>query len=124
MVRRVTETGSGVVSPRGLRSRVLLAKLNELRNWATDIGNACLEAKSSGLVYVIAGPEFGELEGNVLSIFKALYGLKSSGLRWSERFADVLRAEGFFPSRAERDIWMREKDGLYEYIDVYVDDLS
>ena len=49
--------------------------------------------------------------------------MKSSGLRWSECFTDVLRAEGFFPSRAEMDIWMREKNGLYEYVDVYVDNL-
>jgi Reverse transcriptase (RNA-dependent DNA polymerase) len=30
---------------------------------------------------------------------------------------------GFTQSKAESDIWMREKDGLYEYIAVYVDDL-
>ena len=30
---------------------------------------------------------------------------------------------GFTPSKAEQDIWMREKDGLYEYIAVHVDDL-
>ena len=46
-------------------------------------------------MYIVAGPEFGELEGHVLIIQKALYGLKSSGLRWHERFADVLRGVGF-----------------------------
>jgi hypothetical protein len=30
---------------------------------------------------------------------------------------------GFVQSRAESDIWMRENDGLYEYIAVYVDNL-
>jgi hypothetical protein len=30
---------------------------------------------------------------------------------------------GFFVSKAETDIWMREKDRAYEYIGVYVDDL-
>jgi hypothetical protein len=30
---------------------------------------------------------------------------------------------GFTPSKAEADIWMRENNGLYEYIAVYVDDL-
>ncbi len=30
---------------------------------------------------------------------------------------------GFFPSRAEPDIWMRERGDHYEYIGVYVDDL-
>jgi hypothetical protein len=30
---------------------------------------------------------------------------------------------GFVQSRAESDIWMRENDGLYEYIAVYIDNL-
>jgi len=33
-----------------------------------------------------------------------LYGLRSSGSRWQDRFADALRNEGFFPCRAEPDI--------------------
>ena len=74
-------------------------------------------------MYIIAGPEFGDREGHVLIISKALYGLHSSGLRWSERLADVLRSMGFFPSKAEKDIWMRDKGDHYEYIAVYVDDL-
>ena len=59
-----------------------------------------------------------------LIIRKALYGLKSSGKRWHERFAVVLRKMGFFPSKAEEDIWMRDKGDHYEYIAVYVDDLT
>ena len=30
----------------------------------------------------------------------------------------------FFPSKADSDVWMREMNGLYEYIAVYVDDLA
>ena len=56
-------------------------------------------------------------------IDKALYGLRSSNYRWAERLADVLRDMGFFPSKAEPDIWMRKKGDHYEYIAVYVDDL-
>jgi hypothetical protein len=73
-------------------------------------------------VYIVAGPEFGLREKHVLIISKALYGLKSSGLRWSQRFADVLRQMGFFLSKAERT-WMRDKGDHYEYVAVYVDDL-
>ena len=88
-----------------------------------DIGNAYLEFVTKEKVYIIAGPEFGDREGHTLIIRKALYGLKSSGLRWRERFAGVLRSMGFFPSKAENDIWMRDKGDHYEYIGVYVDDL-
>ena len=114
---------SSVVSLRGIRMMTFLAELNDQEVWCTDIGNAYLESYTKEMVYIIAGPEFGELEGHTLVIAKALYGLKSSGLRWHERFADTLRDMGFFPSKGERDIWMRDKGDHYEYIAVYVDDL-
>ena len=44
-----------------------------------DIGNAYLEAVTSENVCIRAGPEFGELEGHLLIIYKALYGLRLSG---------------------------------------------
>jgi hypothetical protein len=53
----------------------------------------------------------------------ALYGLRSSGLCWHQRFSDVLRLMGFTPSIAEADTWMQENNGLYEYIAAYVDGL-
>jgi hypothetical protein len=115
---------SGVVSLRGFRIVLFLAELNHLELWSTDIGNAYLEAFTSEKVFIIAGPEFGEREGHILIISRALYGLRSSGARWHDRFADCIREIGFFPCKAEPDIWMRKKDDLYEYIAVYVDDLA
>ena len=114
---------SSVVSLRGIRILVFLGELNGCEIWATDIGNAYLESYTKEKVYIIAGPEFGELEGHTLIISKALYGLNSSGLRWSEKLSDVLREMGFFLSKGERDIWMWDKGDHYEYIGVYVDDL-
>jgi hypothetical protein len=70
---------SGVVSLRGIRLIIFLAELNDMETWAADVGNAYLEAKTSERVYIIAGPEFGDREGHILIIFKALYGLRSSG---------------------------------------------
>ena len=92
---------------------IFLAELNGLEAWATDIGNAYLEAETSERVAIKAGPEFGELEGHTLIIFKALYGLRSSGLRWAEKFAICLRNMGFFSSRADPCIWMRQVDDIY-----------
>jgi hypothetical protein len=75
-------------------------------------------------VCIIAGPEIGNLQGHVMIIYKALYGLCSSGACWHDRFSDCLHAEGFFPCKAEPDIWMRPKNGVYEYIAVYINDLA
>ena len=71
---------SGVVSIRSLRLVIVLAKLNNLEVWGADIGNVYLEAKTKEKLYIVAGPEFEELEGHILVIYIALYGLKRSGL--------------------------------------------
>ena len=115
---------SGVVSLCSLRICIFLAELNGLQVHAADVGNAYLEAETKEKVYIIGGPGFGELEGHTLVIHKALYGLRSSGLRWHERFADTLRDMGFTPSKADPDVWMRKNGDIYEYIATYVDDLA
>ncbi len=115
---------SGVVSLRGLRLLVFLVELNGLDIWATDIGNAYLEAETQEKVFVVAGLEFGKVEGHTLVIVKALYSLCTSGLRWHECLADCLRDMGFQPCKAEPNIWMRHNGNVYEYITVYVDDIA
>jgi Reverse transcriptase (RNA-dependent DNA polymerase) len=102
---------------------VFLTELNALEVWGADVGNAYLKAMTKEKVYIVGGPEFGVLPEHTLLIFKALYGLRFSGLCWYQRFSDVLRVMGFTQSKAESDILIQEKDGLYEYIAVYVDDL-
>src|SRR5574339_943080 len=115
---------SSVVSLRGLRMMLFLGELNEIEVWGTDIGNAYLEACTSERVCITAGPEFGPLEGHLLLIHKALYGLRSSRGRWHDGLSDVLRKEGFIPCKAEPDIWMRQNGEQYEYVAVYVDELA
>jgi hypothetical protein len=114
---------SGVVSLRGLRIITLLAKLNGLDLWATDISNAYLEAFTMEQNYIIVGPEFGQLQGHYLIIIKALNRLRTSGLHWHECFANCLCNDSFSPCKAEPDIWMRLNGDLYEYVAMYVDDL-
>ena len=43
---------------------------------------------------------------------------------WSERCADILKEIGFFSSRTEDDIWIRDTGTYYEYIARYIDDLT
>ena len=115
---------SGVVSIRGLRIVAFLAELNNLEMWATDVGNAYLEACTNEKVCIVAGPEFGSRKDHILVIRKALYGLKTSGARWHDRFADCLRDLGFQPCKAEPDIWLRRNGEHCECIAVCVDDLA
>ena len=74
---------------------------------------------------IVAGPEFEDWEGYILTFSKALYGLKSSGKRWAEVLYDILTDMDLIPLRADPCIWLRKnsKLNLYEYIVVYVDNL-
>ena len=90
---------SGVVSLRNIRLVIFLGKLNNLDIWGADIGNAYLEAFTDEKLYIVAGPVFQELEGYILIILKALYGLKSSGKRWAEVIHGILRDMKFLPSK-------------------------
>ena len=116
---------SGVVSLRHLRLVIFLGELNNLELWGGDIGNAYLEAYTHEKLFVIGGAEFEELHGFILIFNKALYGLKSSGKRWAEKFYDIIKDMGFTTSKADPCVWMRENKALkcYEYLAIYVDDL-
>ena len=99
---------SGVVSLRQLRLVIFLGELNNLELKEADIGNAYLGAYTNEKLFIIAVPEFKELEGFILIFNKVLYGLKSSGKRWAERFYDIIKDMGFTPSNVYPCIWMRE----------------
>ena len=114
---------SGVVSLRSMRICLLVGLLNGCEAQVGDVGNAYLEAYTNEKVCFVAGPELGPLAGHTLVIVKALYGLRSSGARYHEKFADTLRDMGFFPSKADPDVWMKDCHDHYEYVCVYVDDL-
>ena len=88
---------SGVVSLRNLRLVIFLGKLNNLELWGTGIGNEYLEAFTDEKLYIVAGPEFQELEGFILIFLTALYGLKSSGKRWADVVHGILRDMKFLP---------------------------
>jgi Reverse transcriptase (RNA-dependent DNA polymerase) len=88
-----------------------------------DISLAYLEAYTQEKVCFIAGTEFGPLQGHLLVIDRALYGLQTSGASWHDRLADVLRDMGYFQCKADHYLWIKDCDTHYEYVLVYVDDL-
>ena len=75
---------SAVVSLRNLRLVIFLSKLNNLELWGADNGNAYLAAVTEEKLYIVAGTEFEDLEGYILTFSKTLCGLESSGKRWAE----------------------------------------
>ena len=89
-------TYSSVVSRETVRLALLLVALNDLDVCAADIGNAYLNANCAERIYTVAGKEFGKvLQGGVLIVSKALYGLKSSGAAWRKHLATSIKGLGF-----------------------------
>ena len=109
---------SSVASKESVRLAFLLSELNGIDPVTVDITNAYVIVLCREMVAAVAGPEFGEYEGCVVIIEKALYGLKPAA--WHVHLSEKLREMGFIPSLADLDMWMRKAtrdDGTlyYEY---------
>ena len=118
-----TDVYSGVVTTEAVRIGLLVAAANDLEVRVGDVGNAYLHSQTREKIDTYTGPEFGPLQGRCLIILKALYGLRTSGARWHETFANDLMRLGFTPMRADPNMWIRLHRSGYEYITVYVDNV-
>ena len=88
------------------------------------MGNAYLNGYTQEKVFTILGQEYcPDLDGRVAIISKGLYGLKTSGARWSEHLADKLRSLGWARCKALNDVWMRDSKTHYEYLALNLDDI-
>ena len=67
----------------------------------TDVGNEYLQALKREKLYIVGGPEFEELQGHVLVMYKALYGTRSGGACWHDKFFDILHHIGFKTSEVD-----------------------
>ena len=118
------ESINSAVRLRYLRLAILLAKLNNMKVWGADIGNAYLEAVTKEKLYIVAGPEFEELEGTNLSSIRHCMVL-SSGLRWAQRIHDIMLDMDFTPCKADLCVWIQKAtcNSKYECVAIYVDSL-
>ena len=62
----------GVVSLKGIRLVLFLAKLNSLELLGIDVGNIYLEAKTKEMIFIIARSEFSPLKNYILIMNKIL----------------------------------------------------
>ena len=123
-----TLTYLSVVSCDSVQIALTIVALNGLEVMACDIQNAYLTADCCEKIWTRAGPEFGSESGTIMLIWKALYGLKSSGAAFHAHLAETLYDIGFVPAHANPDVWRRpafKEDGFeyYEYVLCYVDDI-
>ena len=118
-------TFSSQVDSLSVRILFLIAQVSGLDLMTADVGNAFPTAPVAEKVYAVAGAEFGDKQGSIVEIVKALYGLSGSSRAFADFLADLLLTLGFAPSRADPDLWLRKSDDHdgYDYIATHVDDI-
>ena len=97
------ECFASVVSTKAVRLGFILAQVQNLKCVTGDVGNAFLTAFTSEKIYVVAGPEFGEFEGKIMIMEKAVYGTKTAALCFHEALLIRLQRQGFTPSQTKPD---------------------
>ena len=100
-------TYSSVVERDSVQILLTISALNDLDIEGADIENVYLTAPCREKVWMYGGIEFGEMSGKILTIEKALYGLKSSGAAFRAFLAETIDQMGFKSSVADPDVWMR-----------------
>ena len=86
---------ASVVSTKAVPLGFILAQVQNLKCITGNVGNAFLTAFTCEKIYVVAGPEFGEFEGQIMIMDKAVYGTKTAALCFHEALSIRLRCQGF-----------------------------
>ena len=107
---------ASVVKGQSVRLLQVIADANGLDCLCGDVSNAFVNAYTNEKIYCRAGPEFGDREGCIVIIDKALYGLVTSAERWHAHFSDSLRSLGFVPTRYDRDVWIRDRQAQHDVL--------
>ena len=91
---------SSSISLRSICTIVFLSEMNDIKICTGDISNAYPTVRTYNKIFFNAGTEFAPFghAGPLILIKTALYGLKSSGVRFHSRLSDALTAIGFVPS--------------------------
>ena len=64
--------------------------------------------------------EFGERQGCIIEVIKALYGLSTSARQWQMMMGDFIRDMGFKLTKVDQNVWYKiEKETKkYTYISI------
>ncbi|XP_067621258.1 uncharacterized protein [Eurosta solidaginis] len=119
------ETFSPVIRYETIRMLLAIAVEKELHLHQIDISNAYLNSKLTEEIYLKQSEEFVDNNNpnKVLKLNKAIYGLKQSGRHWNSTLDVALKDMGFSPCKSEPCLYVKQYNGSYSYIAVYVDDL-
>ncbi|GJU50762.1 ribonuclease H-like domain-containing protein [Tanacetum coccineum] len=89
-----------------------------------DVNNAFLYSDLTEDVYMIPSPSFFDKnEKRVCKLVKSLYGLKQAPRQWNKKLVETLTEAGFLQSKDDHSLFVKNKDGKFLALLVYVDDI-
>lgn len=99
---------STVVARDSVRIMLLIAALNDLDIVSADVQNVFITAPIKKKYYVIAGPEFGALQGRTMIVVRALYGLREASASFrsfmAKRLDELVLAISTNPRKVLEDL--------------------
>lgn len=118
------ETFSPVVRYSTLRLLFALAVKYNLDIRHLDIKTAFLNGYLNETVFmkIPEGYKGSYLDGKVLKLKRAVYGLKQSAKCWNDRINTVLLELGYQKSKYEPCVYIKRNDSIYTIVTLYVDD--
>ncbi|GJW38349.1 ribonuclease H-like domain-containing protein [Tanacetum coccineum] len=89
-----------------------------------DVNNAFLYGDLTEDVYMIPPPGFFvKNEKRVCKLVKSLYGLKRAPRQWNKKLVETLPEASFLQSKDDHSLFVKNKDGKFLALLVYVDDI-
>ncbi|GKB95546.1 ribonuclease H-like domain-containing protein, partial [Tanacetum coccineum] len=118
------ETFSLVVKMVTIRCLIALSVQNSWPLYQLDANNAFLYGDLKEDVYMELPPGYYDKdETRVCKLIKSLYGLKQAPRQWNEKLTTTLIEHGFVQSKNDYSLFIKDKNGVFIAILVYVDDI-
>ncbi|KAJ0788607.1 putative RNA-directed DNA polymerase [Helianthus annuus] len=119
------ETFSPVIKPATIRTVLSLAVSNKWPLRQLDIQMAFLHGDLEETVYMRQPPGFIDQTkpDHICLLHKSLYGLKQAPRAWFTKLSTSLHQLGFYGSKTDPSLFIRNSSGCLVYLLVYVDDI-
>ncbi|KAJ0880614.1 putative RNA-directed DNA polymerase [Helianthus annuus] len=118
------ETFSLVVKLVTVRCVLSLAVQNNWKLYQLDMNNAFLYGDLNEEVYMNLPEGYGSSDpSKVCRLKKSFYGLKQAPRMWNEKLVNALLEFGFIQSKCDTSLFIKNVNGVFVVLLVYVDDI-